>query len=482
VTTDRGRRSSLLAVLGGGIVFNPLNSTTMAVAVIDLQRSFGIDFRHASLTISVYYVVSMVGAPISGRLADRFGRRRLFISGLALLVVASAASAAAPTFGLLLVARAAQALGSSTLYPAALGIVRDAMPERRRQTQALGVLTVCSAVSAAVGPTVGGVLTSGFGWPAVFAVNVPIGLAVLAGAWSVLPADVRATERSQGPSSWIDKLDVAGAGLFFLAVAALVWFLVTVTARPAWWALAVGIACSAMFVRRELTVPDPVIDVRALSGNRALVAVYAQWVLVNVLYYTVIFGIPSFLQEVRGFGAAAAGLAMLPLSGVGALTAPVAARVVGRIGVRRPLILAAGLLIGASLLLLVVGRDGSLAVVLVVLAVFGVANGFNNIGLQVALYAAASAEETSAAAGLFQTSRYLGTILSTSLLGIAFGHSISAAHLHAVAAAMAVIATVILALSCRQPRTRRLPRRSVAPTSRASHEAQRSWPDDSQEH
>jgi MFS family permease len=447
----------LLTVVGCGIAFNPLNSSTMAVAVVDMQRAFDIGFRDASLLISLFYVTGAVAQPVMGRLADRLGRKRLFLGGLAVVVGSSAAAPFCPSFGWLLAIRVLQALGSSTLYPAGFGIVRDTITER--QGQALGVLATISSVTAAVGPTLGGALVAGFDWWAVFLFNAPLGVLVFGLAWYVLPSERRGSlgATSGGLRGWVRSFDGAGVVLFALALVSVLWFLLSVAVEPIWWLLLVGVVSGAAFIRRELSVPEPIIDVAALWANQVLTAVYVQYAMINIVFYALVFGLPSYLREAHGLDAVAAGLAMLPLAGLSGLALPLVGRLIGRTGPRRPLIAGAASMLGGSLMLLGIDRASGLPAILLVLCVFGVAYALNNLGLQAALYAAAPRRDMSAAAGLLQTSRYLGTILATSLLGIAFSDAITAAELHAVALVLAAVSVATLMLSVRRASSPRVP-------------------------
>jgi MFS family permease len=437
-----------LGVIGAGILLNPLNSSMMAVAVVDMQPVFDVDFREASLLISVFYVTSAVGQPVMGRFADRFGRKRLFLTGLVVVVVASAAAPFSPSFGWLLATRVLQALGSSTLFPAGLGILHEVISDER--ARALSVVGIFAGLAAAVGPLVGGALVSTVDWYAVFAINAPICVVVFMLAWYVLPWDVRQhPRRARGVRESIETFDVVGVVLFGVALVSTLWFLLSVPETPTWWLLATGVAAGGLFVRRELRAQDPVVDLAALRANPALVSIYAQFTMVNVIFYAVIFGVPSYLQA-KGVDPVTAGLVLLPLSGVSVLILPVAARVIDRFGPGWPLCAGAVVMIGASLLLLGVNSVTTLTTVVLAVVLFGMANGVSNIGLQAALYRVAPSQEMSAAAGLLQTSRYLGTILSTIVLAIAFSHSITATELHAVALVLAAVAAAALLLAWRQ--------------------------------
>lgn len=431
----------------------------MSVAVVDIQPVFDVDFRQASLLISVFYVTSAVGQPVMGRFADRFGRRRLFLIGLVVAIVVSAAAPFSPSFAWLLVIRTLQALGTSTLYPAGFGIVRETITER--QSQALSVLAMSAGITAALGPTIGGSLVT-VDWYAVFAINAPICTAIFVVAWYVLPPDsVKSAPSVHGGRGWIEAFDVAGVVLFTVSLVSLLWFLLTIPVAPAWVTLGLGFAAGGLFVARELRAREPIIDLPALSANRPLIAIYVQYALVNIVFYSVVFGIPSYLQEAHGYDAVAAGVTMLPLSGMGVLILPLVARMIERVGPRRPLIAGAAFMLAGSLLLLGASNASGPGVILLTLAVFGIANGLNNLGLQAALYNTARPEHMSAAAGLFQTSRYLGTILSTSILGIAFSETITSTELHAVALVLAGVAVPTIVLSWRRHR----PARPTVPAS-----------------
>jgi MFS family permease len=180
-------RTALLVTVACGTLLNPLNSSLIAVALANIRDDFALSFADAAWLISAYYLASAVGQPVLGRLADLFGRRRLFVSGLLVVAVASALAPLAPTFEWLVVLRVVQALGSSTLFPAGMGIIRAFVTDR--QGQALSVLSVFSSVSAGFGPTLGGYLVAWASWPAIFLVNLPFAALALVLALRVLPRD-----------------------------------------------------------------------------------------------------------------------------------------------------------------------------------------------------------------------------------------------------------------------------------------------------
>lgn len=187
----------------------------------------------------------------------------------------------------------------------------------------------------------------------------------------------------------------------------------------------------------------------AAAIAQPLMGVYAQFAGINILFYAVFFVMPLWLEQVRGFASGLAGLLLLPISGIGVLATPVAARLISRSGSRPALIIGALLLVVGSLLLLILNATTPVIVILAVGGVLGIPNGFNNLGLQADLYEYASAQYRGAASGQFQTFRYVGAILATSLLGT----TITNDRLHIIAVILVVISVLLLGAS--------LPRRQV---------------------
>lgn len=436
------RHGGLLVAVASGTLLNPLSSSLIAVALVDLAREFGASFASVSWLISVFYLSSAVGQPVMGRLGDLFGPRRLFLAGLLVLGLSSAVAPLAPDLGTLLTVRAVQALGSSAVYPSGMAIIRRVVVEGR--ARALAVVSVFSSVVAAVGPTLGGFLVAWQGWQATFLAPLPmVALSLLLGAL-VLPAD---PPSGAGRAGVLGRIDVPGILAFALTLVCGLFFLISLEDEPAWWALAAAVAGAVLFAVVEGRAREPFVDLRALRANHALTTVYLQYALVNLVFYAVFFGVPSFLQQAKGLSAAEAGLVMLAVAGSGVLTTPLAALLVERVGVRPVLLTGAGFLTAGSLALLLVTPERPDGAIAAVLAVVGVSVGFNNLALQTAMYDAAPPDMIGAAAGLFQTSRYVGTILSASVLGLVFGEDIDTAGLHTLAWCLGAVAGSVLVLN-----------------------------------
>src|SRR5205807_3648920 len=280
---------------------------------------------------------------------------------------------------------------------------------------ALAVLSIAANVSAAVGPTLGGVLVELGGWPAIFLVNVPAtGLGVLL-ALRWLPPDRRMTPGAS-VRSIVGLIDLPGVVLFGGAVGGLLAFLLSLPGGPRWELLPVAPISAALLIWRGLRARSPFLNVRMLRPGRGLSGVYVQFAGVNLAFYAIFFSLPLWLEKVRHVGPGLAGLIVMPLTGLGVVATVVAAQMIRRWGPQPPLALGAAVLcLGIGLLALLPGA-ASWAGVLVVVAVLGLPNGFLNLGLQTRLFQAAAGSEMGAASGLFQTCRYVGSVLSTRLL------------------------------------------------------------------
>lgn len=436
----------LVAAVSIGTLLNPLNSSMIAVALLPLRSDFEVGIGAASWLISGFYLAAAVSQPLMGRVADQFGARRIFALGLVLVCLSSGLAPLAPSFGWLVACRVAQACGTSVSFPCALILIRNATndPTGRPPAGAMGVVSVAGSVSAALGPVLGGFLVSLAGWQAIFLVNVPVALAGLAATLAWLPPDPLAS-RSPGPEG--TAVDPVGVLLFAVTMACLLGFLLSVPSGPTWALLPIVPVAAVLFVLWEGRTRAPFIDMRMLVSNRSLTGVYVQFAAINVAFYGAFFGLPLWFEQERGMPPRLTGLLLLPIAGIGLFATPAAVRLIDRRGVRAALIVgSAGLGLGA-LLLLTFRSDTPIAVILVVSTVLGLPTAFNNLGLQARLYSVTPPERTGAAAGLFQTARYVGAILSTSLLGLVFGRTVSNAGLHLIAVSMTGISAALFVAS-----------------------------------
>ena len=307
------RTGLAVAGLSLGTALNPLNSSMIAVALVVLREDFGLDVATVTWVITAFYLTSAAGQPLMGRLADRFGPRRLFLLGMALVAVTCALAPFAPNFALLCVARAFMALGTATAYPSAVVMVAAlARQANVKSTRPLGRIQMANTSAAAVGPVVGGLLVSLVGWQALFLINVPLSLAAILLVRRFAPAD-EGRERGRA-SELLRDSDIPGILAFLGAMVLVMMALLNVLPAYRWWLLGGGMLLAVLFVWRELRFKPPFLDLRLLGRNRPLLLVYLGFAVFSGVYYFAFFGLPQLLQEAGGYDPGIVGLLMLPLA------------------------------------------------------------------------------------------------------------------------------------------------------------------------
>ncbi|MFD1452937.1 MFS transporter [Oceanobacillus sojae] len=441
--TEKIRKPWLfILTIGLGTLLNPLNSSMISVALTRMQHEFTLTFADASWLISIFYLASAAGQPVMGKLSDMFGPKKLFIAGLILVAAASVLAPFSPNFLSLLACRALQAIGSSTLFPSGMSMVRTHIT--KGQGKALAVLSVFASTSAAFGPSIGGFLIASWDWHSIFLINFPFIILSFVLALFVLP------NTGQGKFE-IKRINFIGIGLFITAIVGLILFLLSLDQNIRWWALLMFLAAGIVFYLYEIKQTEPFIDMKGLTKNHTVSLIYVQFMSINLIYYCYFFGFPTFLQQVRNYSEQHTGLIMLALAGFGVIVSPLAGRIIDKYGSKLPMVIGAALLLVGTGLLLTYHETSPLLWLLVIMAVLGMSNGFNNISMQTALYEHVKPEETGSASGLFQTSRYLGSILSSSLLGLTFNRHLDDQHLHLVAIICFVFCVIVLALALKLP-------------------------------
>lgn len=442
-----------------GSLLNPVNSTMIATSLVAIGQDFHVGAADTAWLVSALYLSSAVGQPCMGRLADRLGPRRVFVAGTLAVCAAGLIGALATGFTLLIVSRAVLGIGTAAAYPAAMALLRAESRRLGRPTPryVLGRLSLAALGSAAVGPTLGGLLVATAGWRAVFAVNVPLALLAGAGALAWLPADgrrggARGEERggngdrsavvgSAGAGS--GSLDPLGIALFAGALTCAMFFLLRLQ-DPQWLLLVPTAVLGTVLVWWQLRRPEPFIDLRMLARNRGLGLTYLRQGLTYLVIYCVLYGFSQWLEEAHGYSSFHAGLVMLPMSGTAAVCALVGAQTKG---IRAPLTVAAGCLTAGSAVFLLLHGTSPLPVLLCAGALFGIPQGLASTGNQAAVYAQAPADGVGAAAGLQRTAQYLGAITAAGLIGLLYGQQAADPGLHRIALIGVVLGLLLIVLT-----------------------------------
>jgi len=442
----------MLVAIALGVILNPLNSSMIAVALVAVHDDFHVSIGTSTWLVSAFYLVGAVGQPLMGRLADLLGGRRVFISGIALAAVVCALAPLSPSFGWLVAARAVQALATSTAFPAGLGLIRAASGHRV-PASALALLSVAASTSAALGPTIGGLLLATWGWQAIFLINVPVTLTCIALALRWVPAPPPADTAGGG---WAG-IDAPGVILFAATLTPILGALLEAGTTLGWILVAVVPVAAVLLAVRELRYPSPFFDIRLIMRHPAIISVFLQFAATTFLFYSFFFGLPIWLEQVAGYDPRAAGLLILPLTGIAIVVTPIASRLVERLGTRVPLVIGSVFMLAGSLLMLTLTPGAGIWLVLLSCFVLGVPNAFNNLGLQAALYGVTPPERISWAAGQFQTFRYVGATLAGAVLGSVFRGGATTSGLHGIAAVLALVAAALIVASALRERRRDAP-------------------------
>ncbi len=343
-----------------------LDNLVVTTALPSIREDLGGALHDLEWTVSAYTLTFAVLLMFGAALGDRFGRRRLFLVGLAVFTGASAAAALAPGIESLIAARAVQGVGAAIMMPLTLTLLTAAVPAERRG-MAYGIWGAVNGLAVASGPLVGGVLTEHLSWQWIFWLNVPLGLALLP------LARLRLTE-SHGTGA---PLDLPGTLLASGGLFGLVYGLVRGPA-DGWTggivltALFAGAALLAGFVLYSTRARNPMLPMR-LFRSRAFAGVNAASLLMFLGMFGSIFLLSQYMQGVLGYSPTEAGLRMLPWTGMPMLVAPIAGILSDRIG-GRPVV-ATGLFLqaaGLGYLASVITADASYAIQLPGLIISGI--------------------------------------------------------------------------------------------------------------
>jgi nicotinamidase-related amidase/predicted MFS family arabinose efflux permease len=428
-----------------GATLNPVNSSLIATALVSIAAAMRVSVGQTSILISCLYLTSAIAQPTAGRLSEEFGPRRVFLVGIIVVLAGGILGGLATAMPMLVLARVLIGLGTSAGYPAAMLLIR------RRATAAgldappgtvLSGLSIAGAVTVAIGPAVGGLLVGWFGWRSAFLVNVPFTVLafVMALAWIAKDPD---TVRGRTPRDLLARIDVAGIVGFGAAMTALLVFLLSLP-TPNWPALLLTVVLAAALVWWELRATNPFLDVRLLVSNGALTRTYLRNGLSLLGIYVMLYGLTQWLEAAHGLSAYAAGLVLLPM---GLLSAVAARAVANFVNVRKPLIVAAALLVLGSVAALFLTSSTPVIAVIGVTAVFGLMSGIANLANQTALYRESPAEKLGTASGLLRTFGYVGSIASATITGVAFHTRVSDSGLHHISLILIGIGAVVLLMT-----------------------------------
>ncbi|MBK6603753.1 MAG: MFS transporter [Betaproteobacteria bacterium] len=404
-----------LASLSLSMLLSSLGTSIANVGLPTFAQAFNASFQEVQWIVLAYLLAITTLIVSVGRLGDITGRRRLLLVGIILFTVASVLCGVAPTLWLLIAARAAQGLGAAIMMALTMAFVGETVPKERTGS-AMGLLGTMSAIGTALGPSLGGVLIAGLGWPALFLINVPLGLLTFLLAFRFLPLDRR--------DSQADRAGFDHVGTLLLALTLAAYALAMTIGRGSFGRFNMALLFAAvsgmgLFVLAETRAVSPLIRL-AMFRNPVLSAGFAMSTLVTtVVMATLVVG-PFYLSGALALDAARIGLVMSSGPIVAALTGVPAGRIVDRFGAHRMSIAGlVGMAVGASTLPMLptrFGVPGYIAPLVVITAGYALFQAANNTAVMTNI----RPDQRGVISGMLNLSRNLGLITGASAMGAVF--------------------------------------------------------------
>ena len=414
------RKTIVLASCCLSLLIVSMDATIVNVAIPAIRADLHASAPQLQWVIDVYTMALASLLLLAGAAGDRFGRRRVFQTGLSVFALGSLLCSLAPSIQLLIAARLVQGIGASMMNPVALSIISQIFTERVERARALGIWGSVVGIAMALGPIVGGLLIQVIGWRAVFWINLPICAAAVILTAVFVPESKSATMRD---------IDPIGQLLAVVALFGLVFVLIEGPGLGWSDARTVAVAATATvaflaFLRYESHRHDPFIDLRFFgsipfaSATVIAVCAFAGW-------GAFLFMMSLYLQGVRGYSAMHTGLIYLPIA-IGALFfSPLSGRLMGRYGAR-PSLLASGLLItAASAMLAFLTATTPVWVIVIIFAVYGAGFGMVNAPVTEAAVSGMPQDRAGAASAVTSTSRQVGVGIGVALCGSLAGAALS---------------------------------------------------------
>ncbi len=390
----------------------PLNSTMIGVALPKITEEFSTDLAASSWLIIAYLIAMASLQPVTGKLGDRFGYRRLLLGGLVYFALASLGAATATNFYSLLFFRIQQAIAGAIALPNGMALMRRVVPAGKRGSH-FGLVGSAVVLAAAAAPPLGGMLTEWVGWRAIFYVNLLLIGPALAIGLRVLPV----TDNQNNEHAF----DLVGAVLLLCLLTGIASLLMWKGERDLLWIGGVCIFVFAcyFFLRREWRHPDPVLQPR-LFRHRTFAAVNSAISLSNLAMYTTFLTIPLFLSGRPDWHTGTVGIVLAALWAPTVVCAPLGGYLADQWGRRWPVSIGLTLVTAGLFALTRIGAAIALPVLVGGLVVAGIGLGLSQAGMQTAAVETVSPREAGVAAGLFSTSRYIGSIVGSSILPVLY--------------------------------------------------------------
>ncbi|WP_068700748.1 DHA2 family efflux MFS transporter permease subunit [Paenibacillus yonginensis] len=322
------KRGPIVAALIIGAFVSILNETLLNIAFPDLMRNFGIDEPTVQWLATAYMLVVGILVPVTALLQQWFTTRQMFIGAMTLFLIGTIICGVSPAFGVLLVGRIVQALGTGLMLPVLMNTILAIFPPQNRGA-AMGMIGLVIMTAPAIGPTLSGLIVESLNWRWLFFIIIPLA------AFSIIFAAVFLKNVTELTKPKVDFLSIILSTLGFGGVV----YGFSRAGEHSWsdttviWTIAGGAVCLVLFVWRQLVVKEPMLDLRAFRYPMFSIVTILMLIMMMSLFSTMIM-LPLFLQNVLGMTALAAGLVLMPGGIVNGLMAPIAGKLFDKFGPR----------------------------------------------------------------------------------------------------------------------------------------------------
>jgi len=403
-----------LGVVSGGLFMTVMSVTLVGLALPSIGRDLNADATDLQWIVDGYIIVYaslLVGCGVAG---DRYGRKGVFMVGIALFAIGSLIAGVSQSIAPLLIGRVIQGLGPAIVIPGSVTIIRALFEDPRQRAFALGIWSTGSGLAMAVGPAVGGAIVDAWGWRWVFLINVPLGLVILLVTVRFIPKLSRSTE--------VVRFDWTGLILTTLGIACIA-FAIIEGQNDGWAspsilaAFVIGIAAMVAFVVVESRIKDPLIDLRLFRRPSFTASNIAGFV-VFFVYIGIIVYFSVFLQQVVSYSAVEAGLGISSLGIAFAIIGPLAGFLVGRLGGHWPMSIGMVIIAGATLALMSVTPDSDIPELWWIFGIFGFGIGLSLTPMTAISISAVDADHAGMASAILNAVRQLGQVLGVAVWGV----------------------------------------------------------------
>lgn len=435
----------IVIVIALGSFMAGLDATIVNIALPDIAKSFGVSTVAVSWVLNAYLIILVSLLLAASRLGDMRGYRNIFLGGFALFTAGSALCGLSPTLDFLIFARMIQAIGGAVISALGAVMVTSYLSTSLRG-QALGIVAMFTMLGAALGPVVGGFLTSALSWQYIFFVNLPVGIVAILLGLHILPQVAPVTPKA--------KLDIPGVFLVFVALGTLIIGLTTIQGTNAMFgmiALVVSAVFWILFIVRERRAGEPLVNLR-LFKNRAYSLQNVNVMLIQMAMAGVMVIMPFYLEIVKKIPTDNAGTILLALPIGMILTAPIAGKISDVIGTKKPIITGFVICAVALFLLSTLTVHTSVGHICIYLFLLGAGTGIAFSPLNSAVMGECTAKDRGSTSGLVKMMTNLGSSLGVATVmlvtTVAAGPKLAEFTAHAIEGASLASAFDVAFLFC----------------------------------